>query len=102
MLSCYRKITDGYDCNHFSYGFVIVCVIYRYNDRWKVEIRKLTKHMNIFSKWFPAQHKTHPEFISVKSTFGNETHVEAREHGSLYFNMLTKDWASRSPAATRP
>ncbi|KHJ96734.1 Sre G protein-coupled chemoreceptor [Oesophagostomum dentatum] len=37
--------------------------------------------------------KTHPEFVSVMSTLGNEAHVHQREHAAFYFDMLRRDWA---------
>ncbi|KHJ96920.1 Sre G protein-coupled chemoreceptor [Oesophagostomum dentatum] len=37
--------------------------------------------------------KTHPEFVSVRSTLGNEAHVHQRQHTAFYFDMLRRDWA---------
>ncbi|CAJ0606801.1 unnamed protein product [Cylicocyclus nassatus] len=37
--------------------------------------------------------RTHPEFVSVVSTMGYETHVHQQQHAACYFDMLKKDWS---------
>ncbi|KAL6733333.1 hypothetical protein Aduo_003985 [Ancylostoma duodenale] len=68
------------------YGFIIIVVIYWHNEGWQAEVRELTR------RW-SSDRTTHPEFVSVKSTLGNETHVEQLQHARHYFDMLKRDWA---------
>ncbi|WKX94768.1 hypothetical protein Q1695_011773 [Nippostrongylus brasiliensis] len=78
-------VVIGFNYSILIYGFLIALVMYRYNDEWQSEVRRILARHRIG--------RMTESSLSVKSTLGTETHVDKQMHTSLYFSMLQKDWA---------
>ncbi|VDL65501.1 unnamed protein product [Nippostrongylus brasiliensis] len=69
-----------------TYGFLIAFVMYWYNDRWQIELKRILKSLHM-------RRNSEPAPVSVKSTLGVETNINKELQGPQYFLMLRKEWS---------